>query len=99
MWTGFIIVAYVHKVPRLLFDQAVFLLADTLLRYISYVMLACAYHTVGMAAAVVRDCLFCDEWNSLGHCSVCLITTLWSQTQLRKISYEQVLASVHSCFT
>jgi len=27
-------------------------------------MLACVYHTVGMAA-MVCDCLFCDEWNSL----------------------------------
>ena len=64
MRSGFTIVAYIHKVWHLLFDQAVFLIADMLLLYVTYVMLVCVYRTVGMAA-VACDCLFCDERNSL----------------------------------
>jgi len=83
MRTVFVIVAYIHKVWRLLFDQAVFLIADMLLRYVTYVMLACAYHTMGMAA-MVCDCLFCDEWNSLVKIMIFLsnVNAQWTWMQI-----------------
>jgi len=44
----------------MLFDQAVLQIVNVTLRDLRDVVFACAYYTVGMAAAM-RDSLFCDQ--------------------------------------
>jgi len=46
-----------NNVSSLLFDQAVLQIVDGTLHDLHYVVFACAYYTMGMAAAM-RDCLF-----------------------------------------